>query len=101
MVTTITAVGVASVAIIGATVTGIVKVLSAIRGSAKDRDEKLHEIHVLVNNRLTVALRALVMMLKREAERSGTAEDRALYEKALEELRQAEAGTELVARGVV
>lgn len=54
------------------------------------KDNKLQDIHVLVNSRLLSALRLIVFLTKREAERTGIAADNLAYQEAAEELKRAE-----------
>lgn len=94
------------VAIIGALTTATVKIIRALQHTrrivveshdaeqkrGKVRDAKLEQIKVLVNGRLLTALRLLVSVTKKEAARTGEPADDAIYQHALAELRQAEAG---------
>lgn len=59
---------------------------------------KQQEIHLLVNNRFMTALRMLVTVTKKQAERTGTTEDKLMAEHAEAELQDAEASAILVAR---
>lgn len=54
------------------------------------KDNKLQDIHVLVNSRLLSALRLIVFLTKREAERTGIPADTLAYQEAAEELKRAE-----------
>jgi len=95
----------AAIAIIGALVTGVIKITAALRDTKRIvvtgqvaaaavgvlRDQKIQEIHLLVNSRLLTVLRLLVTVTKKEFDRTGTESDRVMYEQALGELTKAEA----------
>ncbi len=92
--------------VIGAVAAGVVKILSAIQATrglvvaGQDvsnargvvRDKKIKEIHLLVNSRLLTVLRLLVLMTKKESERTNAKEDLDAYNVAQLELARAEAG---------
>src|SRR5712671_3915900 len=53
------------------------------------RDVRIKEIHFLVNSRLTAALRLVVVLSKKEADRTGLPQDVKVYEQAQRELDEA------------
>lgn len=92
------------VTIIGAIVNGTNKIIEAInanravtiagqdasRARNKVQTTQIQEIHILSNSRLTAALRLIMIMSKKEADRTGTKEDIDTYNAALIELQKAE-----------
>jgi len=107
---TITAVGGMMVIVIGAVSTAAVKIIRAIKydtrvtvagqraGQARGRvrDKKVQEIHLLTNSRLAAALNLIVVMAKREADRTGKAEDLATFKAAQNEVKKVEEATILI-----
>jgi hypothetical protein len=87
--------------IIGAIAAGAVLIINALKkeqahtreiviagqraGAARGRvrDKAVHEIHIETNGRLTAALNLVLVFAKREADRTGLAEDVAAYQSAL------------------
>lgn len=106
------------VTVIGALTTAVISILTSIRETrtntqqTKDltvaaaevskargvvRDNKIQEIHLLVNSRLLTVLRLLVSVSKQLAVLTGKPEDVASYEAAKVELAKAEASANVVA----
>ena len=98
------------VTIIGAVTTSVISIIKAIRENTKItvagqqvtaargkvRDKKVQEIHILTNSRLTAALNLVMVMAKREADRTGKPEDLETYKVALAEVKKAEEATEVI-----
>lgn len=92
------------VGIITAIVAGAIKIIKEIRGntvittavgeaqrtSAVVRDQKLEQIHTLVNGRLVAALQGMVEMTRKEAQRTGLITDVQAYQQAVDALIRAE-----------
>lgn len=83
-------------AVIIAGIIGILGALGSVINSLKEnkkrgikQDRRIKQIHILVNSRLTVALKLVAMFTKREAERTKNPDDMAAYEEAAKELRRA------------
>lgn len=110
-VSTVTVIGAVAVGIIGAIATGSVRIIKEINNNGRAlvagqeaqqargevRDQKVQQIHVLVNSRLLTVLRLLVTVTKKEAERTGAAADLKAYRDALAELQHAEDTNRIVA----
>jgi|SRR6185503_9092021 len=70
----------------------------AVAARAVIRDNKIQEIHLLVNSRLLTVLRLLVVLTKKEADRTNSADDIQAYNEALKELQQAEAASKIISK---
>lgn len=68
----------------------IVREQTASRNRAIKRDRNINKIHGLVNSKFTEALRLVVSMAKKEAERTNSPEDIAAYQRALDKLNASE-----------
>jgi len=89
---------------IGVLVAGGVTLLGALGtfftmviGALKKQGRVLHKVHLLTNSRLGSALKLLVRMTKKEADRTKDPDDIAAYQEALRELESAAAGALAVA----
>ena len=95
---------------IGIIIAGVVTILGAftamikeLRSNTRDiaqntkegrvRGKTLHKVHLLTNSRLGAALKLLVRMTKKEADRTKDPDDIAAYQEALKELNSVQAGT--------
>ena len=101
---TLTALGGVIVLIIGAVTTASIRIIKAIKvnnritvagqeaGAArgKVRDKRIQEIHVLTNSRFTAILKLILVMTKKEADRTKKAEDLEIYNAALEQVKISE-----------
>ena len=107
---TITLIIAGIVTIIGAATPAIILIIKAIKqntqitvagqraGAArgKVRDKKVQEIHILTNSRLAAALNLVMVMAKREADRTGKPEDIANFRAAEVEVHKSQAATDLI-----
>ena len=108
--TTIAVIVTGTVTIIGALVAGIISIITTVNGTrnvvlagqevsqarGKVRDNKIQEIHLLVNSRLLTVLKLVVIVTKKEADRTGSKEDQDVYLAALRELENAQASANTV-----
>ncbi len=88
------------VIVLGVLVPGIIKVINALKQNTEItvagqqasasrgalRDSRIQEIHLLVNSRLLTVLRVLVVLTKKEADRTNNADDISAYQQALKDL---------------
>lgn len=105
----ISAIGGVVVLVIGAIAAAVVRVVQtkadllvagqqAQGAQSKVRDNKIQEIHLLVNSRLLTVLKLLVVVTKKEALRTGDPADIEAFEEAQAELTKAEASAQTVSQ---
>jgi len=98
------------VTILGVLIPGIIAIIRALKENTKItiagqkalaargivRDKKVQEIHILTNSRLSAALNLVMVMAKRESDRTSNPADVATYKAAVEEVRKAEEATDKI-----
>jgi len=69
-----------------------ITVAGQVAGAARGvvRDKRIQEIHILTNGRLTAALKLIMVMSKKEWTRTGTQEDKDIYDAAQLEVSKSE-----------